>query len=324
MNLHTNKKLFSQAIKATSQKMQMNELYIEKDYWITLALHIIYSNPIGDSVVFKGGTSLSKCFGLIDRFSEDIDLIIERFEGETDSRLKNKTASISKIVDEVMPEVEILGITTKKGMNRKTAHSYPQIFEGAFGQIRDKIIIEASWLGYHAPNLRRSIISYIGKMMIETKQDSIAEEYHLLAFEIKVLEPNKTMCEKIMSLVRFSYSKDAISDLKSKIRHIYDLHQLLLDTSISSFFESSEFETMLIEVAKNDLKSYKHDNDWLLIHPKEAIIFKNHDKIWVELSQIYNNDFKKLVYGRLPNDSEILSSLKKIKNRIEKINWNLN
>lgn len=86
MNLHNDQKLFRQAIRATAQAIGMSELYIEKDYWLTFALYTICNHPIGKSVVFKGGTSLSKCFKLIDRFSEDIDLIIERRPNETDNQ----------------------------------------------------------------------------------------------------------------------------------------------------------------------------------------------------------------------------------------------
>tara|TARA_B110000211_G_C13881376_1_gene465279 strand:+ start:457 stop:729 length:273 start_codon:yes stop_codon:yes gene_type:complete len=76
MNLHEDKKLFSQAIRATAQQLGIAEIYIEKDYWVALALHLIFKDKIGKETVFKGGTALSKCYGLIERFSEDIDLVV--------------------------------------------------------------------------------------------------------------------------------------------------------------------------------------------------------------------------------------------------------
>jgi len=78
MRLHTNRALFGDAVMATSQQMGIPEIYVEKDYWVTLALHHIFKSEIGKVTVFKGGTALSKCFGLINRFSEDIDLIVLR------------------------------------------------------------------------------------------------------------------------------------------------------------------------------------------------------------------------------------------------------
>jgi len=69
MKLHEDIKVFEDAIKITAQKLKIAEIHIEKDYWVTLALHTIFNNPIRSETVFKGGTALSKCFGFIERFS---------------------------------------------------------------------------------------------------------------------------------------------------------------------------------------------------------------------------------------------------------------
>lgn len=86
MNLHTNKELFTQAITATAQQMRIPEIYIEKDYWLTLALKTIFQSELTTDVVFKGGTALSKCYRLIERFSEDIELVVIKHEGENDNQ----------------------------------------------------------------------------------------------------------------------------------------------------------------------------------------------------------------------------------------------
>ena len=69
MKLHTNTQLFKEAVTYTAQQLNLPEIYIEKDYWVTLALNRIFSSDIGKQVVFKGGTALAKCFNLIQRFS---------------------------------------------------------------------------------------------------------------------------------------------------------------------------------------------------------------------------------------------------------------
>lgn len=69
MKLHENKELFQDVIIATSQQLGIKEIYIEKDYWVRFALFHIFKNDIGKETVFKGGTALSKCFELIQRFS---------------------------------------------------------------------------------------------------------------------------------------------------------------------------------------------------------------------------------------------------------------
>lgn len=60
MKLHENKELFQDAITATSQQKGIPEIYIEKDYWVTIALHAIFNNEIGKETVFKGGTHYQK------------------------------------------------------------------------------------------------------------------------------------------------------------------------------------------------------------------------------------------------------------------------
>lgn len=90
MKLHNDIKLFRQSIDFTAQKMGILPIYVEKDYWVTYVLHLIFHDSIGTETVFKGGTALSKCFGLIERFSEDIDLVVLKQEGEGGNQLKNK------------------------------------------------------------------------------------------------------------------------------------------------------------------------------------------------------------------------------------------
>lgn len=138
MKLHENQDLFADAVSITAQRITLPELYVEKDYWVTLALHRIFTGPLAHFTVFKGGTALAKGFSFIHRFSEDIDLVLAQ------------EAPLSA----VLPEREVVGITNKKGMIRKTAHDYAQVFTGDFGQVRDLIIVESSWLGSATPTTR--------------------------------------------------------------------------------------------------------------------------------------------------------------------------
>ncbi len=323
MRLHENKELFRDAIIATSQLKNIAEIYVEKDYWVTLALHSIFSSEIGKSCIFKGGTALSKCNRLLDRFSEDIDIVLLKQEKESSNQLKNKLKKITKVVGEHIPEIEIEGITNKKGMIRKTAHNYPKIFEGLFGQIRDNLIVEATWLGSFEPFEKGKVSALIYEMIFETNQQQIADEYALNPFEVNVLSPKRTFCEKIMSLVRFSYTVNPIEDLNNKIRHIYDLNRMLKNKEIIEFFNSQEFEKLLVIVANDDMLSFKSGNEWLQNHPTQAIIFKESENVWDKLKTTYFLTFNKLVYGKLPSENEILGTLKKLSNRMKNIEWKI-
>lgn len=323
MKLHENISLYRDAIRLTAQQMNLPPEYVEKDYWVTYALFTIFNSEIAKDTMFKGGTALSKCYNLIERFSEDIDLVILRREGETDSKLKSKLKKVSSAIEPVLPEVEIEGITQKMGMNRKTAHSYSKVFKGDYGQVRDVIVLESTWFGYYEPYTTKSIVSFVGNMMLNNGQTDIAKENGMLPFDLLVLEPIRTICEKIMGLVRFSYGENPMDDLKKKIRHTYDLHQLLKQKEFSEFFHSTAFDEMLLKVANDDVASFKNNNKWLIYHPNEALIFKDLENVWGDLKTIYNGDFKNLVYGELPKEEAILETLKMIQERLKTISWSI-
>jgi hypothetical protein len=321
MKLHENEQLFRQAVQATAERMGILDIYIEKDYWVCYALKLIFESAIKDEVIFKGGTALSKCCTYIERFSEDIDLVVIRKEEETGSQLKTKLKKITKEITGPFVEVEMKGITNKMGMIRKIAYNYPKIFKGNYGQVRDAIIIEATWLGYFEPYSKKVLNSYMYDMMIATGQKALAEEYNLLPFEVLVLDSRRTLCEKIMSLVRFSHTEQPIADLNAKIRHVYDIHQLLKDETVLNFFNSNDFDTMLLKVAHDDVQSFKNNNDWLRYHPKEAMIFNSPEETWYQFKDTYQNQFKFLVYGELPKEEVVLATIKKVSNRLSRVEW---
>lgn len=77
-------------------------------------------------------------------------------------------------------------------------------------------------------------------------------------FEVLVLNPERTLCEKIMSLVRFSQTDEPITDLSNKIRHTYDIHLMLKNKTLNAFFLSEKFNLMLLKVANDDVESFKN------------------------------------------------------------------
>ncbi|WP_234445677.1 nucleotidyl transferase AbiEii/AbiGii toxin family protein [Carboxylicivirga marina] len=324
MKLHEDKKLFRQAIEFTAQQKGILSIYVEKDYWVTYALNTIFKDGIGKDTVFKGGTALSKCYASIERFSEDIDLVVLKKGDETGNQLSNKIKKMGKVVSKELPEIQVDGLTHKMGMTRKTAHTYNKEFDGEYGQVRDTIVLEATWLGNSDPHTEKEVVSMVGQMMLDNNQEQIAKDKGLLPFKVNVMDPKRTICEKIMSLVRFSYGEDPITDLKNKIRHTYDLHQLLKQKEYADFLNSPEFDEMLLKVANDDVTSFKNNNSWLVNHPKDALIFDKLEETWEELKTTYNGDFKKLVYAELPMDSDVLETLKGIKTRLAKVAWSVN
>ena len=96
MKLHQDIKLFSDTLRAASQRLGIKLEFVEKDYWITLVLSRLAHSKYVNESVFKGGTSLSKGFNLIERFSEDIDIAIINDKGKTGSEIKNLIRTIEK------------------------------------------------------------------------------------------------------------------------------------------------------------------------------------------------------------------------------------
>lgn len=107
------------------------------------------------------------------------------------------------------------------------------------------------------------------------------------------------------------------------MRHIYDLYKMLEIPEIKHFFDSVDFEKMLLKEAQDDIVSYKSNNEWLKNHPKDALIFADRIKVWNVIEPVYKLDFGKLVYGDLPNPKEMLQKLEIVNSRLQNIAWNL-
>ena len=152
-------------------------------------------------------------------------------------------------------------------------------------------------------------------------RQALIAEYELNSFTVNALRPEQTLCEKIMSLVRFSYSEHPLQDLKLKIRHTYDLHKLLSDPEIQAFFQSEAFEPLFLSAANSDTASYKNNHSWLAYHPTEALIFSDLENVWSELRRTYQTDFSNLVFGVLPDEADVFATLASIKDRLSAVKW---
>ena len=80
---------------------------------------------------------------------------------------------------------------------------------------------------------------------------------------------------------------------------------------------------MLVKVGKDDFISYKNDNAWLKDHPSTALIFKESDKTWSRIQSTYRATFKELVIGKLPNENDLVDTLKKIAERLRLVHWEI-
>ncbi|WP_418603570.1 nucleotidyl transferase AbiEii/AbiGii toxin family protein [Hwangdonia sp.] len=326
MKLHNYKDAFEGAIVATAQHFGIAEIYVEKDYWVTFALKQIFTDKTSKNIaVFKGGTSLSKCFGIIERFSEDIDMVVIKDDGETDSSLKRKLKKVTSTLETVMTVIPDHPLENKRGKIRKVVYGYDKAgVKGAYGQVRDQIVLEVSSLGNSHPSESVNVHSMVTEFIATTNNPDLIKEFQLEPFAVTVISIERTFCEKIISLVRFSYTENPLEDLANKVRHTYDLHQLLQERRILKFLKSDDFETMLIQVGKDDDKAIPNDKVWLSKHPSESLFFSETKRVWETLSKTYASSFKEMLTGELPNEKLILKSLLSIASKIKEIKWNIN
>jgi predicted nucleotidyltransferase component of viral defense system len=142
MNLHENKEAFRDAIRATSDHLGIRDIFIEKDYWVTFLLKRLSQSPYAENVVFKGGTSLSKVFNLISRFSEDVDLAILKSEGQSETQERIMIRKVEKELTIGFTEIKITGLTSKQKNFRKTAYNYFKITDTDYSDIHSQLILE--------------------------------------------------------------------------------------------------------------------------------------------------------------------------------------
>lgn len=326
MNLHLDKDNFEGAIVATANYFEIPEIFIEKDYWVTYALHQLFHSEVKDLIVFKGGTSLSKCYSIIKRFSEDIDLGVIKNDVDTGSDLKRRLRDITTIIDRsILDIVADHPNTNKKGSIRKIVYSFPKVgLGGKYGEVKDDITLEVSHLGNFEPNVTKPIRTLIADYINSTQNIELITQFGLGDFEVKALAVERTFCEKIISLVRFSYTESPITDLSNKVRHTYDLTLLLRLDSIKDFVNSYSFGIMLLQVAKDDDKAIPNNKEWLYNHPKEALIFSDTLMVWNVLKKVYTGTkFNELLIGneKPPHENDVFDTLVFLSERIELISW---
>jgi hypothetical protein len=326
MNLHLDKDNFEGAIVATANYFEIPEIFIEKDYWVTYALHQLFHSEVKDLIVFKGGTSLSKCYSIIKRFSEDIDLVVIKNDVDTGSDLKRRLKDITTIIDRsILDKVADHPNTNKKGSIRKIVYSFPKVgLGGKYGEVKDDITLEVSHLGNFKPNVTKPIRTLIADYINSTQKIELITQFGLGDFEVKALAVERTFCEKIISLVRFSYTESPITDLSNKVRHTYDLTLLLRLDSIKDFVNSDSFGIMLLQVAKDDDKAIPNNKEWLYNHPREALIFSDTVMVWNVLKKVYTGTkFNELLIGneKPPHENDVFETLVFLSERIEVISW---
>lgn len=307
MKLHTNNKLFGETIRATSNSTGIKAEFVEKDYWITLVLSQLSKSNYAGQAVFKGGTSLSKGYGLINRFSEDVDIAIINTKNKSGNVIKNLIKNIEKKMTSGLNEKQVEEVSSKGSRFRKSVFEYPDINTA---KVSNTIIVEINSFANSVPFQKLIIKSFIYDFFKQTNNENYVEQYSLQPFEINTLNKEQTMMEKLVSLIRFSFAENAIESIASRIRHFYDLYFLISDKECNDFLKSSDFKKQFKELIKHDKELFDIPAGWAERELNESPLIADFDNTWNQLKNTYKTELSAFAYSQIPDEKQISKKFK--------------
>ena len=310
MKLHKDIKLFKRLIAIVSQHYDINPEFIEKDYWISLILNRLSKSKYVDSAVFKGGTSLSKGYNLIFRFSEDVDVALCHTEEQSGNQIKSILRTIEKEISSELVEIIDNKVTSKGSRFRKSLYGYDSVL-GRTTNRRNSVIIEINSFANPYPFSKLPIESFITRYLKEVNDTDSIAEFELQEFELNVLDKRQTLIEKLVSLVRFS--QQGIDGISSKIRHFYDFHYLLQDDECRAYINSPKFNEEFEAILAHDKEIFADPKGWQDVAIKDIPLFNDTERVWSELAPIFLNELSGLAFEKMPNEKEVLESFILIK-----------
>lgn len=339
-NLNISEKIA--AVQAVAADKNIEERAVEKDWWVTAVMKAIFNTECAEYLLFKGGTSLSKGWNLISRFSEDLDLSINRTfyidklglncaKAENNTQLKNLRKASRDYIHETLSqelakELERLGIagfqiqnlTEKETLDgiEKISHdsdptvifvNYDSIFPMYDGDIEPRVKIEISCLSMAEPFEVKAISSLL--------HDKFADIDGSICSEIKTVTPSRTFLEKIF-LLNEEFQKDKPRSRRMS-RHLYDIDKIM-DSGHG-------------DIALSDLSLYRR----IVEHRRKFyhLGYVNYDLDYPEhlsfipqgeMLQAYQRDYEDnmidgYIYGKADSFEDLLNRLQKLQDRLHQI-----
>lgn len=231
------KMLFARA----SEQTKLSAQVIEKDWWVTIVLQLLSQSSSADYLSFKGGTSLSKAWGLIDRFSEDADLALDHtFFGidntSRSQRLKLRKESRQFITETLSLELsDALGVLGCSGYTVEPVTTvrdkaidgdkdpttilvkYKSLYPSLLSYLQPAVKIEISCLSMKEPVALRNLSSFVSQCVPALEQDDV--------FVMNTVLPTRTFLEKAF-LLNEEFQRDHPRSFRMS-RHLYDLERMM-------------------------------------------------------------------------------------------------
>ena len=241
MNLHNFKEDFTDLCVLAAKWRGIPESAVKRDYYIVYMLRNLAKSEFADQCVFKGGTSLSKCYpGSIERFSEDIDLTFIP-QGDLSNKQYDR---ILKRIESTMSEGGSLEKIPRE-RNDRNKSSFVWYSDERDPDYRIKLEIGSSVRP--DPYSKRSLKTYIQEYLEDSGKSDAAREYDLEEIHVNVLGIERTFLDKVMSVKRHA----CCGTLNGKVRHIYDVVRLMNMPEIQTFISDRDELKRLIKLTKD-------------------------------------------------------------------------
>lgn len=318
------------AYNQVSELTGMSPFGVEKDWWVVQALALVFELEIGPHLVFKGGTSLSKAWGLISRFSEDIDLAVDRsffgYEGDLskNQRTKLRRESSSYISESLFPKLQEmfkekgLGEVALKLIKAESRDQDPRIIEIYYPNV-----IEVP--GYIAPRVQLEIGSRSLKepFAIQKINSLVDEHYSSSEFSqeyinIPTVIPERTFLEKVF-LLHEEFQRPVEKIRVDRLsRHLYDIYQLSKTKHTDNALKDLELYNTIV----------KHRYQFTRVG---GVNYNLHQPKFIsplppkEFEQAWKKDYQTMqelmIYGDSPSYEEMISDIQALVEKINKVEW---
>ena len=243
MNLHTDKGNFAEIIDSVSQDLGLARDIIEKDYYVTLVMKELFKEEEG--LVFKGGTSLSKGYHLLDRFSEDIDLNYI----DHDALNRSKRREIKYALNDAVNRCGLSVLNLEDTRSNRDFNRYIIGYDRTYplsGLQRSEVIVEIAFQERSYPCEKRRINSLIGEYLYSKNAADLIERYDMKDFEVTIQSYIRTFIDKLFALCDY-YLLDKITEHS---RHLYDTYKIF---PLITFDE--EFKQLFLQVKEERSKN---------------------------------------------------------------------
>lgn len=239
MNLHKHREEFEELIAISADYIGVPADAVRRDYYIVQMMQNLQNSEYAEACVFKGGTSLSKCYpGSINRFSEDIDLTFIPVE---DMNNKKYSRALKRIENTISAGFLMEKIEAERNDRNKSAYVWPE--NESRETCRIKLEIGSS--------VRRTLFKEKYENLYSEYLDAkgmhnVVEEFDLQEVNVNTLDITRTFLDKVMSVKRHAIC----GTLPRKVRHIYDVTVLLDRSEHQKFHKCTEHLKQLLSLTK--------------------------------------------------------------------------